>query len=176
MIAADAATKEARALTEPTRPTADFSAAIQELFPRIMRYLEAEEARELTGLEATPSQMNALLVLYFSDNLTMRELANEMLMTESACTRLVDRLVKTYLVRRRDDDKDRRVVRVSLTSYGRQLAELVNQRRQKRFAELGERLSAQEQTELIQSLRAVLRSFKEIEAERATGDRAAKKP
>ncbi len=143
-----------------------FVPAIQELFPRVMRYLEAEEVRELTGLGVTPGQINALLVLYFSDNLTMGELATEMYLTESACTRLVDRLVKIYLVRRRDDEKDRRVVRVSLTSYGRQLAELVNARRQRRFSELAKGLSEEEQGLLIASLRAILRVFKQQESER----------
>ncbi|HEY3313713.1 MAG TPA: MarR family transcriptional regulator [Bacillota bacterium] len=143
-----------------------FVSAIQELFPRVMRYLEAEEIRELTGLGVTPGQINALLVLYFTDNATMGELATEMYLTESACTRLVDRLVKTFLVRRRDDEKDRRVVRVSLTSYGRQLAELVNARRQRRFSELAKGLAAEEQGMLISSLRAILRVFKEQEAER----------
>jgi len=143
-----------------------FVQAIQELFPRVMRYLQAEEVRELTGLGVTPGQINALLVLYFADNLTMGELATEMYLTESACTRLVDRLVKLYLVRRRDDEKDRRVVRVSLTSYGRQLAELVNSRRQHRFSELAKGLSEEEQDGLIASLRAILRVFKQQEAER----------
>lgn len=150
-----------------------FVSAIQELFPRVMRYLEAEEIRELTGLGVTPGQINALLVLYFTDNATMGELATEMYLTESACTRLVDRLVKTFLVRRRDDEKDRRVVRVSLTSYGRQLAELVNARRQRRFSELAEGLSSGEQDTLISSLRAILRVFKEQEAARDR-DEAAK--
>ncbi|MHB8946798.1 MAG: MarR family winged helix-turn-helix transcriptional regulator [Bacillota bacterium] len=143
-----------------------FVLAIQELFPRVMRYLEAEEIRELTGLGVTPGQINALLVLYFSDNLTMGDLATEMYLTESACTRLVDRLVKIYLVRRRDDEKDRRVVRVALTSYGRQLAELVNARRQHRFSELAKGLSGDEQDRLISSLRSILRVFKQQEAER----------
>jgi len=144
----------------------DFVQAIQRLFPRVMRYLEAEETRELTGLQVTPSQMNVILVLYFSDNLSMGELSSEMYLTESACTRLVDRLVDAHLVRRRGDRNDRRVVRVSLTSYGRQLAELVLERRNRRFGNLARKLTEEEQASLLRSLEAVLRTFRELEEER----------
>jgi MarR family transcriptional regulator, organic hydroperoxide resistance regulator len=59
-----------------------------------MHYLSVEEIRELTGLGVTPGQVNALLVLLLKENMTMGELSSEIYMTESAATRLVDRLVK----------------------------------------------------------------------------------
>ena len=96
-----------------------FTSAIQAIFPKMMHYLNAEENRELTGLGITPSQINALLVLYFHDDLTMGNLSQELYLAESAATRLVNRLVNLNLVKRRGDDKDRRVVRVALIFYGR---------------------------------------------------------
>lgn len=140
-----------------------FTAAIQAIFPRLMHYLNAEENRELTGLGITPSQINALLVLYFNDNLTMGELSAEIYLAESAATRLVNRLVNLNLVRRKGDDKDRRVVRVNLTSYGRQLARLVFERRHFRFNNLANILDADERESLIVSLQAVMRAFAELE-------------
>lgn len=140
-----------------------FTAAIQAIFPKLMHYLNAEENRELTGLGITPSQINALLVLYFNDNLTMGELSAEICLAESAATRLVNRLVNLNLVRRRGDDKDRRVVRVNLTSYGQQLARLVFERRHFRFNNLANILDADERESLIVSLQAVMRAFSELE-------------
>ncbi len=145
------------------RDTEKFTAAIQAIFPKLMHYLSAEENRELTGLGITPSQINALLVLYFNDNLTMGELSAEMYLAESAATRLVNRLVNLNLVRRRGDEKDRRVVRVNLTSYGRQLARLVFERRHFRFNNLARILTADERESLIVSLQAVMRAFAELE-------------
>ncbi len=140
-----------------------FTAAIQAIFPKLMHYLSAEENRELTGLGITPSQINALLVLYFHDNLTMGKLSSEIYLAESAATRLVNRLVNLNLVKRRGDDKDRRVVRVTLTSYGRQLSRLVFERRSFRFNNLAQHLSTEERENLIVSLQSVMRVFEELE-------------
>ncbi len=142
-----------------------FTTAIQEIFPKLMHYLEAEEIRELTGLGITPGQVNALLILFLHDDMTMGELSSEIYLAESAATRLVDRLVKTNLVRRKGDDKDRRIVRVYLTSYGRQLANLVFQRRSLRFRNLAEHISPREREMLIISVKAVLRVFEEFESQ-----------
>ena len=149
------------------RDTDKFTAAIQAIFPKLMHYLNAEENRELTGLGITPSQINALLVLYLNDSLTMGELSSEIYLAESAATRLVNRLVNLNLVRRRGDEKDRRIVRVSLTSYGRQLARLVFERRSFRFNNLANRISPEERENLIISLQAVMRAFAELEKQPA---------
>ncbi len=140
-----------------------FVSEIQKIFPKLMHYLSVEEIRELTGLGVTPGQVNALLVLLLNDSMTMGELSSEIYMTESAATRLVDRLVKMNLVKRKGDSNDRRVVRVVLTSYGRQLAGLVFQRRSLRFNNLAERMTKEEREGLIMSHRAVIRVFEEFE-------------
>lgn len=140
-----------------------FTAAIQAIFPKLMHYLNAEENRELTGLGITPSQINALLVLYFHDNLTMGKLSSEIYLAESAATRLVNRLVNLNLVKRQGDEKDRRVVRVALTSYGRELSRLVFERRSYRFNNLAQHMKESERESLIVSLQAVMRVFEELE-------------
>ncbi|MBS4031554.1 MAG: MarR family transcriptional regulator [Clostridiales bacterium] len=147
------------------KETEVFTKAFQEIFPKLMHYLETEEIRELTGLGITPGQINALLILYLHDDLTMGELSAEIYLAESAATRLVDRLVKMNLVRRKGDEKDRRVVRVFLTSYGRQLASLVFQRRSLRFSNLADRLTPEEREMLVLSVKAVLRVFEQFDTQ-----------
>jgi len=149
------------------KDTHNFTTVFQEIFPRLMHYLETEELRELTGLGITPGQTNALLILFLHDGLTMGELSAEIYLAESAATRLVDRLVKMNLVKRMGDDKDRRVVRVYLTAYGRQLASLVFERRSHRFNNLANHLTPEEREMLVLSVKAVLRVFEEIETESA---------
>ncbi len=148
---------------EEYRDTEKFTSAIQAIFPKLMHYLNAEESRELTGLGITPSQINALLVLYFHDSLTMGELSSEIYLAESAATRLVNRLVNLNLVKRRGDENDRRIVRVALTSYGRQLSRLVFERRSFRFNNLAQRLEPTERENLVVSLQAVMRVFESQE-------------
>lgn len=143
--------------------TKKFTDAMQDIFPKLMHYLNNEENRELTGLGITPGQINALLVLYLNENLTMGELSAEIYLAESAATRLVNRLVNLNLVKRRGDDKDRRVVRVNLTAYGRQLARLVFERRSFRFDNLAQHLGPDERNRLIVSLQAIMRVFTELD-------------
>ncbi len=140
-----------------------FTSAIQAIFPKLMHYLNAEETRELTGLGITPSQINALLVLYFHEDLTMGKLSSEIYLAESAATRLVNRLVNLNLVKRGGDENDRRVVRVKLTAYGRQLSRLVFERRSFRFNNLAEHLQPEERENLVVSLQAVMRVFEHLE-------------
>ncbi len=147
-----------------------FVQQIQRLFPRIMRYLEAEASRELIGLEVTPAQMNALVVLYEPKNLPMGELADSLGLTESAATRLVDRLLRMNLVRRDRDEVDRRVVRVRLSTYGRQLADLVFQRRQEQFTRFAERLREEQRSNLVEGLTALLTVFQDLEHESRTAN------
>lgn len=151
-----------------------FTRVFQELFPRLMHYLEMEETRELTGLGITPGQVNALLILFMHDDLTMGELSAEIYLAESAATRLVDRLVKLNLVKRKGDDKDRRIVRVYLTSYGRQLASLVFQRRSRRFTNMAEQMSLEERDMLITSVKAVLRVFEHYEKREPNNNKSKK--
>ena len=136
---------------------------IQRLFPPIMRHLEEQAQYEVTGLDVTPAQMDALLVLYEPSSMPMGELASQLGLTESAATRLVDRLVKMNLVRRDRDETDRRVVRVRLSPYGRQLAELVFERREARFQRVLSRLSKADQDSLIRGLTALLKVFQDLE-------------
>ncbi len=150
-------------MSEDYRDIEKFTSAIQAIFPKLMHYLNAEESRELTGLGITPAQINALLVLYFHDSLTMGELSSEIYLAESAATRLVNRLVNLNLVKRRGDEKDRRIVRVSLTAYGRQLSRLVFERRSFRFNNLAQRLDPVERENLVVSLQAVMRVFENLE-------------
>ncbi len=151
-------------MSEEYREIEKFTSAIQAIFPKLMHYLNAEESRELTGLGITPSQINALLVLYFHDSLTMGELSSEIYLAESAATRLVNRLVNLNLVKRHGDENDRRIVRVALTSYGRQLSRLVFERRSFRFNNLAQRLDPSERENLVVSLQAVMRVFEGIES------------
>lgn len=143
-----------------------FVARIQDLFPRIVRYLDAQEDRELVGLDCTAPQMGALIALNRAQPLTMGELAWELALTESATTRLVDRLVRTNLVRRERDPGDRRVVRVRLSSYGRELVDVVLSRRQHQFQRVGSQMAPDERQRLVEGLEALVRVFATLEHER----------
>ncbi|MGC8487859.1 MAG: MarR family winged helix-turn-helix transcriptional regulator [Clostridia bacterium] len=143
--------------------TAPFVDKVQKLFPRIMRHLERAQEQELTGLEVRPAQMTALIALSEGAPRTMGVLAWDLGLTESATTRLVDRLVDMNLVRRERDRQDRRVVRVRLSSYGRQLVHLVLRRRTESFSLVSERMTVENRQALLSGLEALNAVFEEME-------------
>lgn len=52
-------------------------------------------------------------------SLSMSELADHVLITRPTATRIVDRLVGRGWIDRRDDEVDRRIIRLELTAVGR---------------------------------------------------------
>ncbi|MBT3362450.1 MAG: winged helix DNA-binding protein [Chloroflexi bacterium] len=79
--------------------------------------------RTITGssMDLTNRQVGILETLLGKDNLTMKELAENMLIEQSAATRIVEGLVRKDLLERVLDGKDRRVIRINLTEKGRQI-------------------------------------------------------
>ncbi|MGD8189362.1 MarR family winged helix-turn-helix transcriptional regulator [Brevibacillus ginsengisoli] len=89
---------------------------------------------ELTEKADTKLTGQQFFVLYFLFNkgvCKVTDLAEKMKVKPSASTVMIDRLVKNDYVHRRHDDKDRRVVLISLTQKGEQaLQEMLVLRRQ----------------------------------------------
>ncbi len=56
-------------------------------------------------------------------SMNVTELANSMMMTKSQMTALIDKLVADRIVERHHDEKDRRVINISLTDQGLVLLE-----------------------------------------------------
>lgn len=66
----------------------------------------------------TPAQFGLLMMLSAHGSKSLKDLAECFTMSPSAATQLVDGLVKDGLVRRTEDENDRRKVEVSLTPAG----------------------------------------------------------
>lgn len=83
------------------------------------------------------------------DPLRIGELSRDVLLSQPALSRMVDRLVADGLVERAADPDDGRVVRVSLTEAGRQLQRAVGRKHARDIAEeVGSRLTPEEMEEL----------------------------
>lgn len=93
-----------------------------ELQRQMQRRMSLGMQRELRDElhSVTVHQLGVLMVLR-DRSVTMRELAHELEVGESAATAVVDRLVRQGLVLRKDDPSDRRVVRLALSDTGESL-------------------------------------------------------
>jgi DNA-binding MarR family transcriptional regulator len=81
-------------------------------------------------------------------DLTMTEFAAFMKSSKSTATEFVDRLVKADVVRRVQDDRNRKTVRLRLTPNGRRAVSLHLKRKQAVLKKLFSRLSAADRGEL----------------------------
>jgi DNA-binding MarR family transcriptional regulator len=109
---------------------------------RFLRF--SEKAASAAGL--TPQHYHAMLVLQNGGDVTINELAEQLMIKHNSSVGLVDRLVTRQLVRRTRSVTDRRVVHLMLTRRGDQvLAELASVHRhelQRTGPQLGRILSA----------------------------------
>ncbi|MFI0846286.1 MarR family winged helix-turn-helix transcriptional regulator [Mesorhizobium sp. IMUNJ 23232] len=72
----------------------------------------------LLPLDLKPAQLDVLMNLYRHPGISQHDLARKLLVGRSNITMLVPQLEKRGLLRREGDEKDRRILRLSLTAEG----------------------------------------------------------
>jgi DNA-binding MarR family transcriptional regulator len=76
------------------------------------------------GLDLSLSQIRALLALWRAEQpLSLGALAREVGLSDAAAVRMVDGLLRGGLAVRREDDRDRRIKRITLSSAGDEAVE-----------------------------------------------------
>jgi DNA-binding MarR family transcriptional regulator len=92
-------------------------------------------------LELTLSQLRALFVLAYGDHApALSELAGEIGLSVPATGRVIDGLVRSGLVSRREDEADRRVKRLALTAGGEQMIARIGAARREGLRQFAEQL------------------------------------
>jgi len=79
----------------------------------------------LTQVGVTPTQWTVLMCLWKQDGLSFTELGNQLCFDHPTVTGVVDRMERENLVKRHRDHIDRRVVKVFLTSKGKDLENII---------------------------------------------------
>ena len=79
-------------------------------------------AARVTGSTESPATWRTLSVLQTSGAMRLGELATQSRVSQPTMTKLLDRMVRDGLVKRAQDTRDRRVVRVALTARGEMMA------------------------------------------------------
>ena len=85
---------------------------------RACHALERTLAARLAPLGLKPAQLDVLMNLYRHPGLSQHELARRLLVGRSNITMLLPQLETRGLLRREGDEKDRRVLRLTLTEAG----------------------------------------------------------
>ncbi|MCW2636082.1 MAG: putative MarR-family transcriptional regulator [Blastococcus sp.] len=107
-------------------------------------------AADLGGV--SPVQLRALTALRLMEHANLVQLAEEMGVTMSTTSRLVDRLVTAEWVRRRPADRDRREISLTLTDQGADLLRRYDDGRVARLREFLERVAPARRDDVVAAL------------------------
>ncbi len=135
--------------------TRDFGAEIAKILPYVLREFAGRQRDLFIKIALTVPQMVILDFLMERGPCKMSELAEALNFTMSAVTAIVDKMIKTKLVKRERSAQDRRVVRVVILHKGVQAARRVKETRRSCANEMFSVLSEQEKNEYVRILRKV---------------------
>ncbi len=136
-------------------PLNRFSSEVVKIMPLMLREFSKREDNVLSRGQITFRQMVALHYAYHKPCVTMTELAHVLSIQTSSTTVLVDRLVRSKMLRRYRDTRDRRVVWVCITVKGKKvIGQILEQKRQSIAAIFGI-LSARERSLYLKILSKV---------------------
>ncbi len=102
------------------------------------------------------SQLGALLQIHHRGSSGVTDLGDELGVTSSAASQLLERLVHQGLIRRSEDPSDRRVKQIVLTDKGRQVLQEGIRARQSWLSDLAEILSDGEKETIIAALNLLI--------------------
>lgn len=115
---------------------------------RAAHAMEARANRHLAAHTLTISQFGVLEALHHLGPLSQRQLADKILRSSGNLTMVIDNLERDGLVGRERDQKDRRVMTVSLTRKGHELIEMLMPQHVQNVLSVFTALSPEELTQL----------------------------
>ncbi|HEU4973737.1 MAG TPA: MarR family transcriptional regulator [Baekduia sp.] len=126
-------------------------------FGSTMRSSQGDVFRVVSELDLSMTQLKLLHVLDNAEReLTPSELAKRLDLSPAAAGRAVDALTRQGLVARREDEEDRRVKRLSLTSEGSTTVGRIAAARRDGFLRLAESLTPPQREALSSALQPLL--------------------
>ena len=143
----------------------------QKLIQSLVQTLELSTTRSMhdwghfvrdTGLSMP--QVGLLMRLYHHGGCGVTEISRHSGVTNAAASQLVERLVEKQLVERTEDQHDRRMKQLRLTTKGNQLVETSIRERYQWVEELLSNLSAEEQKNLQDALPALVKALQALDA------------
>ncbi|MFZ5824354.1 MAG: MarR family winged helix-turn-helix transcriptional regulator [Bacillota bacterium] len=135
--------------------TAPYIPRLEEAFNRMIKFMNSAATAYQSvapGPMLSGSQRIVLRALANNGPYQVSEVANQLGVTLSAATGLVDRLVKAKLVTRERDQEDRRVVWVKITPEGEQAVQAAESRRRAAFKDMVQNLPEEELARLCDIL------------------------
>jgi DNA-binding MarR family transcriptional regulator len=133
-------------------PLTEIATAVESSAEALVGVLDGARLAQVPAVP--PAQLRVLTVVAANRHTNMSRLAEALAVVPSSASRLCDRLEATGLLRRVPDPRDRREVRLLLTSAARRLLDDLHCRRRDALATVLQRMPAAAREELVRALRA----------------------
>lgn len=133
-----------------------FGQRVVTLLPQMIRGFARRESNYLSRGKITLPQLWVLEHLSRASDRPMNELARFLGISRPAATGLADRLIAQGLVRRREDPRDRRVVRVNLTPKGRKIQANLWEQKRRMLVEVFGKISPPDRAQYLATLERVV--------------------
>lgn len=135
---------------------------VGEVVKKLVRILQLFERDQIKPFGVTTSQCYCLLELLKSDSLNMCELSEKLNLNTSTVTRVLDNLVRDGLILRTRDERDRRIVIVSLSEKGRETAEELSKNINQYYKKILVNIPDGELRQVLNSVSMILDSFEKV--------------
>ena len=158
-------------MSKPTLPDVGAAPAIgsiDELVTAVLtasRVLVGVSARSLAEVEdtVTLTQFRALVVLDNHEEINLNTLADLLSVTSSTAMRMINRLLISGMVTRRDNPTNRREVLLGVTDEGRRLVRQVTAKRREEITRIVAEMPETRRDELVMAMRAFAEAAHEPE-------------
>ena len=140
-----------------------FADRINDIMPVMIREFAKRQVNELYRGKITLPQFLILGFLEKSEEAKMTDLAHFMCVSTAAMTGLIERLVKYGYAARESEPGDRRVVKIKLTSKGRDIIKKINCQRRQMIIDIFAKVSEHDRSDYLR----VLTKIKETLSEQA---------
>jgi DNA-binding MarR family transcriptional regulator len=142
------------------RPLQEF---VQEMVDFMPKYLgEAHKKFASTATrDVSISHIVILGLLKVRGRCKMNEIAKAMHVSTSAATGLVDRMVRTGLLKRVPGEKDRRIINIEVTQKGRKIADDIQKHRHKFVMDVFGKIKTREREGFLGTMKKIYGILKE---------------
>lgn len=136
---------------------------LNELLVDLFNYILLIEEKNLRdqGVKLSMTEVHILEAIQKSESNMMSAIAKRLMVTQGTLTVSTSKLVKKGYVERVKDEKDKRIVRLTLTDKAESIIQIHNQFHEAMIEKLLNELELDKEEELINSLKNLMKFFKE---------------
>ncbi|NQT06944.1 MAG: MarR family transcriptional regulator [Candidatus Omnitrophica bacterium] len=139
----------------------EFGQEMMHLMPHFIREIHNRIFKPIKSRDITMPQLAILDLLHEKKRCMMSEIAKALSVTTSATTGIIDRMVRSDLLKRGTSDNDRRIINIEMTRKGRDIIDGIQKRRSETMLKVFGRLKPIERERYLETVKKVYSILRE---------------